>query len=195
MPLFTDFPPDDLRDSLVELYFRTLNDDMPLLHEPSFKKAVESGLHLRDSGFGATVLLVCANGARSSSDPRILADTHEGEDRGWKWFKAVQTRRKVLLGPASLHDLQIYVVRSFLHMVHYGPHLRQLSQLLVLYLQSTNAPQAAWPLIGMGIRAAIDVGAHRKHMYSETPQVEEELWRRAFWCVGCVSSGSSIPLV
>ena len=52
------------------------------------------------------------------------------------------------------------------------------------FLQSTNAPQAAWPLIGMGIRAAVDVGAHRKHMYSSIPTPEEELWRRAFWCVG-----------
>ena len=35
----------------------------------------------------------------------------------------------------------------------------------------------------MGIRAAVDVGAHRKHMYGSIPTFEEELWLRAFWCV------------
>lgn len=112
MPPFPDFPPDDLRDSLVDLYFRTLNDDTPLLHEPTFKEAVASGLHLQDGRFGATVLLVCANGARFSSDPRVSAEMHvEGQSRGWKWFKTVQTGRKLLLVPAHLYDLQIYVVR------------------------------------------------------------------------------------
>ena len=113
MPLFTDFPPDDLREALVDLYFRNLNDGLPLLHERMFKEAVASGFHLRDSGFGAIVLLVCANGARSSSDPRVLEDpSDDRKSSGWKWFKEVQTKRKLLLASAQLYDLQIYVVRS-----------------------------------------------------------------------------------
>ena len=121
MPIFTDFPPDDLRDALVDLYFRTLNDDMPLLHEPIFKKAIISGLHLRSGGFGAIVLLVCANGARSSSDPRVSAEVHaEGHSRGWNWFKQVQTKRKLLLAPAHLYDLQIYVVRQASDILNYS---------------------------------------------------------------------------
>ena len=113
MPLFTDFPPDDLRDTLVDLYFRNLNDYLPLLHEPMFKEAITSGVHLRDSGFGATVLLVCANGARSSSDPRVLEEpSDDKQSSGWKWFKEVQMKRRLLLAPAHLYDLQIYVVRS-----------------------------------------------------------------------------------
>ena len=110
LPLFTDFPPDDLLDTLVDLYFRNLNDDTPLLHEPLFKKSIASGLHLKDSGFGATVLLVCANGARVSTDPRVLGESGERETRGWNWFKEVQTKRKLLFAPAHLYDLQIYVV-------------------------------------------------------------------------------------
>ena len=119
MPLFTDFPPDDLRDALVDLYFRNLNDEFPLLHEPMFKEAIASGFHLRDSGFGATVLLVCANGARSSSDPRVLKDPSDNhESRGWKWFEEVQMKRKLLLAPARLYDLQVYVVRSSLEHIY-----------------------------------------------------------------------------
>ena len=184
MPLFTDFPPDDLREALVDLYFRNLNDGLPLLHERMFKEAVASGFHLRDSGFGAIVLLVCANGARSSSDPRVLEDpSDDRESSGWKWFKEVQTKRKLLRAPAHLYDLQIYVVRSS-HIPCYEPLLISgHAQLMSIFLQSTNTPQASWPLIGMGIRAAVDVGAHRKHMYSSIPTFQEELWRRAFWCV------------
>ena len=52
---------------------------------------------------------------------------------------------------------------------------------MTLFLQGTNAPQSTWSIIGAGIRMALDVGAHRKKMYSPNPMVEEELWRRAFW--------------
>ena len=52
---------------------------------------------------------------------------------------------------------------------------------MVLFLQGSNMPQSTWPIIGAGIRIALDVGAHRKTMYSSTPTAEDELWRRAFW--------------
>lgn len=52
---------------------------------------------------------------------------------------------------------------------------------MAIYLQGSTAPQAAWTVIGAGIRAAIDIGAHRRKMYASTPTVEGELWRRAFW--------------
>ena len=54
---------------------------------------------------------------------------------------------------------------------------------MVCFLQGTMAPQAVWTLIGVGIRVALEVGAHRKRTYAPTPTVEEELWRRAFWYV------------
>ena len=52
---------------------------------------------------------------------------------------------------------------------------------MILFLQGSAASVASWTLIGTAIRAAVDVGAHRKHMYSATPTVEGELWKRAFW--------------
>ena len=56
-------------------------------------------------------------------------------------------------------------------------------QLTAGFLHGTSAPQACWTIIGVGIRMAQDVGAHRKKVYSASPTIEEELWRRAFWCV------------
>lgn len=47
---------------------------MPLLHRPTFERAIKEGLHLQDPKFGANVLLVCANGARFCDDPRVLSE-------------------------------------------------------------------------------------------------------------------------
>jgi hypothetical protein len=67
----------------------------------------------------------------------------------------------------------------------------------------TSAPQACWTIVGIGIRLAQDVGAHRRKAYGHKPTVEEELWKRAFWYVriirGCtlrlnvLSQGSYLP--
>ena len=57
------------------------------------------------------------------------------------------------------------------------------TQLTAIFLQGSSAPQASWTLIGVGIRMAQDVGAHRKKVYNAKPTVEEELWKRAFWLV------------
>lgn len=56
---------------------------------------------------------------------------------------------------------------------------------MALFLDGTTAPQAIWTAVGVGIRAALEVGVHRKKMYASTPIVEEELWRRAFWYTLC----------
>jgi hypothetical protein len=113
---------------------------MPLLHRPSFERAINEGLHLQDDKFGANLLLVCANGARYSDDPRVLCDTEHkqnnegqeddksGEEKesdngsanrgrqhlshssGWTWFDQVQKAKKSFLTPSNLYDLQFYAV-------------------------------------------------------------------------------------
>ena len=110
------FPPRDLMDVLVDLYFCHTNSCFPLLHEPTFKKSIEAGLHIRDGGFGATVLLVCAIGSRFTHDLRVLLD---GSDllhsAGWKWFLPVSAVRRLSFAPAKLHDLHVYAVRTQYH--------------------------------------------------------------------------------
>ncbi|GBE88069.1 predicted protein [Sparassis crispa] len=161
---YKDFPGQELMNKLIEHYFVNVNEYAPLLHRPSFEEGIKNGLHLTDEGFGSTVLLVCAIGARFSSDPRVfLADyKDETHSAGWKWFQQVQMIRKSLLAPPRLYDLQIYALAA-------------------IFLQGTSAPQACWTMIGVGIRLAQDVGAHRRKVYNPTPTVDEELWKRAFW--------------
>ncbi|EIW57140.1 uncharacterized protein TRAVEDRAFT_125896 [Trametes versicolor FP-101664 SS1] len=176
IPPHKDFPPPDLLDKLVGLYFQYMNCYMPLLHRPTFEQAIKEGLHLHDEGFGSTVLLVCANGARFTDDPRVLLEGYDTtQSSGWKWFQQVQMVRKSLLAPPRLYDLQIYALTAS-------------------FLQGTSAPQACWTIIGIGIRMAQDVGAHRKKVYSTTPTMEEELWRRAFWTLVAMDRHASFAL-
>ncbi|KAJ7495523.1 fungal-specific transcription factor domain-containing protein [Mycena latifolia] len=171
------FPPRDLAAHLIELYFTHVNVYLPLLHRPTFERAVEAGLHLRDDGFAATLLLVCAVASRWSDDPRVVpsfgtesmmppgAYPYPGPPRlacGWAWFSQVPLVEHHLFAQATLYDLQCYC-------------------LAVQYLESLSAPQASWTLIGVGLRLAQDVGAHRRTPCVEKPSVERELWKRAFW--------------
>ncbi|KAM5544334.1 hypothetical protein V8D89_001994 [Ganoderma adspersum] len=148
----SSFPRRDPMDELIYLYFAQMNAYCPPLHEPTFRKAIATREHLRNGGLGATVLFVCAIALRFTRDPRVLlncSDHHHSA--GWKWFLLMNRLRKTWFAPAKICDLQICVV---LDVVHWA-----------------NAPQSTWPIISAGIRIALNVGAHRKKMYSPNPTV------------------------
>ncbi|KAJ7471657.1 fungal-specific transcription factor domain-containing protein [Mycena galericulata] len=149
------------------------------------------GVHLEDDSFGAILLLVCAVASRWSDDPRVVAPARAGTTTekggihsgtllacGWQWFDQVPLVGKHLFGQATLYDLQYYC-------------------LAVQFLEGSSAPQACWTLIGVGIRLAQDVGAHRRTSHVEHPSVERELWKRAFWVLvymdRTISSGMGRP--
>ncbi|KDQ52659.1 hypothetical protein JAAARDRAFT_183930 [Jaapia argillacea MUCL 33604] len=163
-PVTLDFPENDLLNSLVGIYFRTTNLMVPLLHYPTFRRCLQEGLHLRDWGFGSTVLGVCAVASRSSDDPRVFLEGTGGAElsAGWKWFSQIELARPPLLNPQTLYDLQMYCLAA-------------------IYFQGSSVPHNAWVIIGMGLRLAQDVGAHSHKVYGATPTVEDELWKRAFW--------------
>lgn len=109
----SSFPPHDLLDVLVDLYFAHTNSQYPLLHEPTFKRSIAAGEHLRNGGFGATVLLTCAIGARFTRDLRVLLDDSDHHhSAGWRWFLVVVGVRKMSFAPAKIYDLQIHAVRT-----------------------------------------------------------------------------------
>ncbi|TFK27934.1 hypothetical protein FA15DRAFT_653244 [Coprinopsis marcescibilis] len=170
------FPDPDLRDALVDLYFRNINIYMPLLHRPIFERSIAEDIHLSNDGFGGVLMLVCAVGARFSDDPRVLVDGEESfHSAGWKWFEQVQVVRKSFLGPPTLYDVQYYC-------------------LSVIFLQGSSAPQASWTMTGIGIRLAQDVGAHRRKTPKAGPTPEDELWKRAFWALIFIDRISSAAL-
>ncbi|KAJ7452985.1 fungal-specific transcription factor domain-containing protein, partial [Mycena galericulata] len=154
------FPPPDVVSDLIELYFENMNVYLPLLHRPTFEHAVADNLHLRDDKFAANVLLVCAVASRFSNDPRVF-DADSPLKCGWKYFSQVSPAvEDLVFATPTLYDLQYYC--------------------LAIQFLDASAPQAPWTLIGIGIRIAQDVGAHRQQP-SMRPTVDSELWKRAFW--------------
>ena len=65
--------------------------------------------------------------------------------------------------------------------------LKSLPQLAGLYLHQSVLNQAAWGIIGHGLRIAQEMGAHRQKRYARKLTQEGELMKRAFWYVTGVS--------
>ncbi|KAF8995120.1 fungal-specific transcription factor domain-containing protein [Cyathus striatus] len=159
------FPSPNLIVKLSEAYFKHVNLFYPLLHRPTFDRAVANNLHLRDDGFGSVLLLVCAVGSRYTDkiDERTLVD---GEDSlfsaGWKWYKQVQVVKQGVVDPPTLYGLQCYC-------------------LAIHFLTGCCTPQSMWLLSGYGLRLAQDIGLHRRRVPRDRITVEDELWKRVFW--------------
>ncbi|KAJ3514273.1 hypothetical protein NLJ89_g2467 [Agrocybe chaxingu] len=155
------FPDPDLARDLAELYFQNIHPDIPLLHRPSFERSVRDGLHYADEGFADVYLLVCALGARFSSDPKVLLEGVDSRhSAGWKWFNQVELCKGSPLGMPSLYDIQAYC-------------------LTIIFLQFATTVQSIWLHVGVAIRLIQDVGIHAQK--TTIPTVKDELWKRAFW--------------
>ncbi|KAJ7111579.1 putative fungal-specific transcription factor [Mycena crocata] len=159
------FPEPDLLSNLVELYFARDNCYYPLLHRPTFDRAVRDKLHLRDHRFAATLLMVCALGSRHCDDIRVCLDGVGGlHTAGWKYHNQVRVIPKHLIYKPNIYELQTIALSS-------------------IFLLAVSP--VAWNQIGFGLRRAQDVGAHRR-MKKPHPTAEDELWKRVFWVLLCL---------
>ncbi|KAF8992801.1 fungal-specific transcription factor domain-containing protein [Cyathus striatus] len=172
------FPSPALIRKLIDAYFEHMNFFYPLLHRPTFERAVANNLHLHDDGFGSVLLLVCAVGSRYTEnidEPTLVNQVDPSLSTGWKWYKQVQVMRSCLVNPATLYDLQICCLAAE-------------------FISACCAPQKVWLLTGFGIRLAQDVGIHRRRIPREKLTVEDELWKRAFWVLAAMDRLASIAL-
>ncbi|KAF9010516.1 fungal-specific transcription factor domain-containing protein [Cyathus striatus] len=159
------YPEKDLLENLVDIYFTDFHPITPVLHRPTFIKSLANGLHLRNAGFGMTVLMVCAIASRQCEDSRVWLEEDETElSAGWKFFRQVPLVRNSLIQRATIYDVQYYC-------------------LAVHYLHGTSFPHLAWNILGIGIRVAQERGVHRRKGPGYKPTLEDELWKRAFWCL------------
>ncbi|KAJ7122252.1 fungal-specific transcription factor domain-containing protein [Mycena epipterygia] len=170
-------PPPDLVAHLAELYFTHAHIYLPVLHRQTFDRRVEMGMDHWDDGFAAIVLIVCAIGSRWSDDPRVLLPASKDKSLlrcGWEWFNQVTPGLAGTHFEGTLCDLQYYCLA-----VHF-------------LMGSGSRKSAPWMLVGIGLRLAQDVGAHRRSARAEEPTVERELWKRSFWVLvyldRCLSS-------
>ncbi|KAK0430726.1 fungal-specific transcription factor domain-containing protein [Armillaria borealis] len=156
------FPDPDLMLTLVTLYFTHCNSYLPLLHRPTFEKAMADGEHWTDHLYAGTLLLVCALGARHSNDPRIFSTQPGGSEAGWKYFEQLTSFQTALQDRTSttLYELQIHC-------------------LSVLYLQAVGLWETVATQIGLALRMAQQIGAHVHK--NRPPNARDEAWKRAFW--------------
>ena len=98
---------------LLDTYYQRVHPNYPLLHWPTFLQSINAGLHLSDEPFGAVLLLVCALGARFSTNPATLpAGATNWQWAGWQWYDQVRVARKLMpLTTTTLYDLQLATVR------------------------------------------------------------------------------------
>ncbi|KIK59107.1 hypothetical protein GYMLUDRAFT_169950 [Collybiopsis luxurians FD-317 M1] len=162
-PIPHEYPPNDLLESLLVLYWENLHPFYPLLHKPTFERSLAAELHLYDHAFGSTVLAVCALGSRHSDDPRVLyPGATSKHSAGWKYFNQIKFAPKSFVESPSVYALQVYA-------------------LSVTFLLGTNMAETSGVLIGSGIQLAQTVGVHHAGFGKARDRREVELWKRAFW--------------
>ncbi|KAJ3885771.1 fungal-specific transcription factor domain-containing protein [Lentinula edodes] len=156
------FPAHDLLWTLIDLYFTHVHPFFPILHRPTFIRAVSDHLHIRDHGFGSVVLCVCAIGSRFSQDPRNYPESITSENSlGWPWYQQVSQIQAIDVEPPTLYKLQHCCLSA-------------------IYLKGTSMFHSTWEVVGLGIRFAQEMGVHRKQK-GQPMTVQNELWRRTFW--------------
>lgn len=206
------FPEDVLLHHLINLYFKHINLELPLLHRPTLERGISSGLHKSDVGFCAVLLLVCAIGARYSDDPLLRTSNADvlrayeirhgqskistnikpehykaiaDRSKGWNFFEQAWAAMDphFFLVPPTLYDLQFYCLATE-------------------YLMGSTIPHPMWLLTGIGIRLAQEVGAHRRKWKTHYPlehqlACQDELWKRACWVLIAIdrftSAGTGRP--
>ena len=107
-----DFPPPDLMENLIEIYFLSNNCHFPLFHRPTFETQYRADLHLTNKSFAEVLLLVCATASRCTDDPRVLLDPMLPHSAGWKYYEQANVMDRSLVTNINLFDLQGYVVRG-----------------------------------------------------------------------------------
>ncbi|KAJ7653435.1 hypothetical protein B0H17DRAFT_957451, partial [Mycena rosella] len=132
------FPEPELLKTLFDIFFDQINSLVYVVHIPTLRSTVAAGLHLRDQKCGTVVLTACALGTKFSEDPRVfLEGTNSEHCAGWRWCQQVRPVPTSFLVAPSLYDLQLICV-------------------------SGSSSEECWTLVGLGVRMAYDVGAHRR---------------------------------
>ncbi|KAF8650427.1 hypothetical protein AX16_005231 [Volvariella volvacea WC 439] len=164
-----EFPPPDLMQNLVQLYFKCVHPHMPFLHRGSIERSIAEGMHVRDRHFGSLILAMCALGSRYTDDPRVYLEGANSHSAGWKFY------------------CQVDLVQS-----SNSPHLTSLYQLQtlcigIIYRYGTSSSEGAWMLIAMGTRYCHEIGVHRRRR-GQKHTIEDELWKRAYWILVCMDA-------
>ncbi|ORY56531.1 fungal-specific transcription factor domain-domain-containing protein [Leucosporidium creatinivorum] len=153
-------PPAEILQLFVDLFFSHFNGQLPLLHRPSFERALFAGLADSDASFRTLLFTVLAIGARWLDDPQAQRD----------W-----TPKALFISSCSLFNIRVFSSAC--------PTLYDLqaSALVVVHLLGAESSPCAWSAAGIGLRKLVDVGAHLEtsEKWTRSP-LEDQLRKRAF---------------
>lgn len=173
----------------MDLYRRYNPGCLTILHWPTFCRNVAAGLHHLDHSFGDLVLMVCALASRVSTDPRVLVDGVSWHSAGWKYYAQTSVTKCSPFSCPNLYDVQACCV-SHSDVLSYDYIRADALQHAAIYLLGSSSPQSGWPIIGLGLRYAIELGYHR-HIPGKAT-VDSELRKRAFWAMFFIDRHSSL---
>ncbi|KAI0766902.1 fungal-specific transcription factor domain-containing protein [Trametes elegans] len=176
--LLSVFPPDDLAEELIRLYFLHEHTTYPVLHRPTFEREWREQLHKRSVWYACLCMAMFGLASRFASDPRVLPDTAPDVDPrredtkplpGWKYMST-----NIMVGGAITED------RSGLMLL---PELHEMQAIVLMayYMRGMVGQDTAWYWTGALVMKAQDMGLHREHTYDPVPTLEQELWRRVCW--------------
>jgi hypothetical protein len=185
-----ELPPNDLLFRLVDVFFDTISVFFPIIHRGLLEQQLAAGFHEVDIRFQALMLGICACAARNLDDPRVQAEPGKQHSAGWMFYQQIEPLilRESLRTP-DLVDLQTMMVRASLqhNASLYSRNLLIYPQLGAMYLAGTSFANLSSSLVTRGVRICLNLGAHRSRTYSSTPNLVDELWKRAFWYDQCFS--------
>lgn len=154
-------PPLDLVFHLLDdIYFRHLHPLLPILHPPTFRRDIENGRATHDTAFRGLVFCVLTISSRFSSDRRVLADPNDPASAGDHWAAGSRLYHQAFA--ASLINVQMLLLTS-------------------TFMHASIGPGSAWTILGMAIRASMDIGLHQERAHQDFKPFDQEMRRRAFW--------------
>lgn len=136
-----------------------------MLDRADIEQKYHHGEHHREDHFAALVFMIFAVASKFIIDePAVLKNPDDPFSAGDAYADVVQPYYRMFQGPVTLEELQGMVMFAFFQFVSGRSH-------------------PAWVIIGVTVRLALDVGAHRRR--PEVRTKEAEYWKRTFWCVIC----------
>ncbi|KAM0755700.1 hypothetical protein T439DRAFT_344757 [Meredithblackwellia eburnea MCA 4105] len=158
--------------SLLDAYWRHVHPVAPILHPPSFQRAIDSNLLETNRTFYRLALLVLALGARFVEPsrtptlvrlpgyPHPVKIYHPG---GRSYFhQALALRPSTFCDPMDLLEMQCAGLEAF-------------------WLMGGASYPMVWAAVGVAIRHSINVGAHSEiHAHWSADPLNDQLRRRSF---------------
>lgn len=145
---------------LDDIFFPQLHPLLPILHPPTFRRDIQNGRANHDTAFRGLVFCVLTISSRFSNDPRVLGDPNDPHSAGDHWAAGSRLYHQAFA--ASLINVQVLLLTA-------------------TFMHASIGPGSSWTILGVAIRALMDIGLHQERVYEGFKPFDQEMRRRTFW--------------